>query len=361
MPNWSTPKIVQEKVIIEPEVLLNDAHKFKEAGDYQKAERILVNAVSNAAHTDKETAVKQTVRDELCDIYSIWGTYCIHELYLQEAEDVMLKKIRISKYKAVTEKKLMEMYGDWSALLVSCDNNYTGGLILDVKCARLQLKYKDINGLASTVGSICKNMLSRNNPYNADSKRKENIKKLYIKTTGNEVFKKAIRTALAALIFPILISFFITNFVARVVCFAILSLWFTFSAIQDPLFRLGKSSIISFLAVIWIIPMIVFANRFNVNIVIVTYFLTIIQCIRLLLLALRRFRVYYQYSGTEDRLAQMIEKIIPRKTVQCKKCQWKKSIPGYNTEQIKCPKCGEVVRNKIDLSIVHRELIKKKV
>ena len=71
--HWSEPKVEQEKVKIEPEILISDAKKYCNAGNYSMAERAYVNALINARGESNVANITRSVKKGLSETYILWA------------------------------------------------------------------------------------------------------------------------------------------------------------------------------------------------------------------------------------------------------------------------------------------------
>ncbi len=206
--NWSEPKVETEKVKIEPEVLLVEAKKYANSGNYNMAERAYVNAASNARGTQNLTAIVKTVKKGLADIYIQWAIDCIKRYEYQDAEPVLQKLVKIADDKTSAKNELIALYSLWGAALRDNDNNWKGAIAIYAKKWRIE---KEIGvSTDETAKLVCLLLYGSNNKK---YKKIANRINLGIGNNRLRLFFSALVLTLVAIIIPIFSPYSVEIFV----------------------------------------------------------------------------------------------------------------------------------------------------
>ncbi len=346
---WSDPKIEKEKVKIEPELFIKEAKEYTESGDYNMAERAYVNALSNARGASNVKEIVRIVKNGLSEIYSLWIKYCIKCDEYQDALPVLQKLQKISDDKTGVKKELVELYDAWGISLSRNDKNWIGAITIFIKKIRLEKELgfdtKDSEERLAEVLYATKNSKYRKKSNQLHFSNKKFRYKLLI---------RALIESVVALVTP-LIQF---SFFAYMFSFVMLYFYDDGWGLLYP--DSNKKAIrncvgLTCFSFAWLIITEVFGKRSNINReLIISFVITIIISVRLMIHAIGELRIYFSYQNKD--VLDVIEGILPEKTIRCKSCKSKLKVSGETLSAVKCPKCGIIVREAVDLKIKNKSL-----
>jgi predicted RNA-binding Zn-ribbon protein involved in translation (DUF1610 family) len=87
---------------------------------------------------------------------------------------------------------------------------------------------------------------------------------------------------------------------------------------------------------------------------VITLVIIILISIRVLLYAISQFKIYFSYQKQD--ILEVIKDIFPPVTIPCKSCGTKLRVASESISAVKCPKCGNVAREAIDLRIKNKHI-----
>lgn len=357
MPNWTEskePKFEQEK--IEPEVFLADARKYTESGDYYMAERAYVNALSNARGTSNVKNITRIVKVGLSEIYTLWMQDCQKRYEFQDAEPVLQKLLKISDDKRKAKEELIKLYETWGLSLSIYDKNWKGALLVFIKKLKLE---KEI-GLNTNIteSQICSLLFSSDNPSNKKKAMDLNLDKKEVRI---RLLISAVLMTVVALLSPIFAPYSIGVYIFSYIILPIRSDWEWDSSSYKE--KLRKCLLLTFFSLIWFVFLVIYGSsgswsevdrRYMVLSVITLVFIICIS-VRVLLFAISQFRIYYSYQKQD--ILDAVKDIFPPVIVSCKSCEAKLKVSGETISAVKCPKCGNIAREAIDLRIKNKPVV----
>lgn len=336
--------IKQEKVKIEPEVFLNDARKYASTGDFNMAERAYVNALSNARGASNVKEIAKIVKEGLGEIYILWTQDCINRHEFQEAEPVLQKLLKISDDKRTAKEEFIKLYDAWGVSLSIYDKNWKGALLVKIKKLKLEKELGFNTDI--TKSQICSLLFSSNNKNN---KKKAIELKLEKREERNRVFISSLIMAAVAIGTPIFAPFSISVYLFSCFMLFILPDWEGIAKNIRICVRL------TFFSLAWLFIGTVFMTDDSYTIFsVVSLVLIIIISVRVLLYAMGQFKLYFSYQKQD--ILEVMKDIFPPVTISCKSCGTMLRVAGESISAVKCPKCGNVAREAIDLRIKNKPI-----
>lgn len=345
MPNWTEskePKFEQEK--IEPEVFLADARKYTESGDYYMAERAYVNALSNSRGTSDVKDITRIVKEGLSEIYILWMQDCQKRYEFQDAEPVLQKLLKISDDKRKAKEELIKLYETWGLSLSIYDKNWKGALLVFIKKLKLEKELGFNSDI--TKSQICSLLFSSNNKNN---KKKAIELKLEKREERNRLFISSLIMAAVAIGTPIFAPYSIIVYLGSFLMLFILPDW-------EGIAKNVRISVgLTFFSLAWLFIVGVFMTDDSYTIFsVVSLVLIIIISVRVLLYAMGQFKLYFSYQKQD--ILEVMKDIFPPVTISCKSCGTMLRVAGESISAVKCPKCGNVAREAIDLRIKNKPI-----
>ena len=349
--NWSEPKIEKEKVKIEPEVFVEEAKKYTETGDFNMAERAYVNALSNARGSSNIKDIIRIVKEGLSEIYLLWTQDCINQYKYQEAEPVLRKLVKISDDKRAAQEEYIKLYDAWGLSLSLYDNNVNGAIIIFAKKLRLEKKLEHNTEVTET--KLISLLYSSKN-----AKYRKVAEKLQYSKMGARVrlLLSALIMAGVALATPLYAPNSILIYVFSFFMLVLRNDWELQGLVLYKK-RLWKCIGLTFFSLTWFIILMIsvsssnwrnFDTIYTVMSIITFVILTVIS-IRVMFYAIGQFKVYFSYKkvGSLDAIGYILAPI----NISCKSCGAKLRISDETISAVKCPKCGNIAREAMELRI----------
>ena len=344
MPNWSEPNIKHEKEKIDPEVFIGEAREYTEAGDFNMAERAYVNALSNARGASNVKDIARIVKNGLSEIYKLWIQDCISRYEYHEAEPVLQKLLKISDDKKTAKEEMIKLYDAWGLSLSIYDKNWKGAILIFAKKVRLE-KELSLN-TEITESQLCSLLYASN-----DSANKKKADQLHFGKTEVRIrlLISAVLMAAVALISPIFAPSSIGFYGLSVLMLPIRSDWEMLgSAAYKRKLRTWLG--LTIFSLIWLFVFKAFESKVILSII--TLIFVILISVRVMLYAISQFKLYFSYQKQD--ILDVLRDLFPPVEVSCKSCDAKLRVSGETISAVKCPKCGSVVREAVDLKIKNK-------
>ncbi len=330
-----------EKEKIDPEVLIEEAKKYAEAGDFYMAERVYVNALTNARGEPNFNEIVKIVKAGLSDIYILWTQDCISRYEYQEAEPVLQKLLKISDNKREVKEGLIKLYDDWGLALSIYDKNWMGAISIFAKKARLE-KELDHN-TEITESQLCSLLFASNDSANRKAACQLHYGK---KEVRNRLLISAVLMAAVALISPIFAPSSIGMYGLSVLMLPIRSDW-ELMGTDAYRHKLRTCLGLTFFSLIWWFIFKAFEPHAIISVI--TLIFVVYISFRVMLYAISQFKLYFSYQKQD--ILDVLKGLFPPVTVSCKACNAKLRVSGETISAVKCPKCGNLVKEAADLKI----------
>lgn len=184
-----------------------------------------------------------------------------------------------------------------------------------------------------------------------DSANREKANQLHFgkKEVRIRVLISAVLMAAVALISPILAPSSIGFYGLSVLMLPIRSDWEMLGSAEYKR-KLRTCLGLTIFSLIWLFVFKAFES--HVILSIITLIFVIFISVRVMLYAISQFKLYFSYQKQD--ILDVLKDLFPPATVSCKSCSAKLRVSGETISAVKCPKCGIVVRNAVDLKLKNK-------
>ena len=329
---------------------------YKESKKYLNAEKYHIKALKY----DKEACAGSSdkIKNKLKDIYAALSKNYIDQLDYHEAELYLQKQLLISDDKEAVKRELITLYNSWALTICTRDRNWKGAIILYVKKWKLEHEIGE-NTDDNTAKTLCYWSYS-----SKDKLLRKKADQIYLSFKKHRIFLllSAIVLSLVAILTPIFSPYSMGVYIFSYVFMSFDEI----NCVMDTdshLKEIRNCVILTFASLVWFFLIVAFApsggeigdsTGYSIFIMI-TYVMLVVLDVRVLIVAINRFRKYYSYQ--KQPLPDIINNLLPSKTLNCKSCGEKLKIAGDNISTVKCSKCGSIVREALDLSIKNKPVI----